>query len=1189
MNLDKSCIYLLVFMGIALVSCSKDPKRFELINPERSGIYFSNTITETDSIHYFNFPYIYNGAGVGVADFNKDGLTDIFFAGNMVSSRLYLNKGSFRFEDISKKAGVTTTQWATGVSVVDINQDGWPDIYLCVGGYAKTEERKNKLFINNRDLTFTESASEYGIADSGHSTQAAFFDYDRDGDLDLYVMNHANEPPASVNKLYTLKDGSGPSTDHLYENIGIGASGHPYYKDVSGLAGIQIEGYGLGLAISDINQDGWPDIYVANDFVGNDLLYINNRDGTFTNKLEQYMEQTSRNGMGVDISDINNDGLQDILVMDMLPESNKRQKTMTSNMNFEHFKYTLKKGFSPQFIRNTLQLNRGIGPNGEPSFSEIGRLTGLYQTDWSWSALIADFDNDGLKDVYITNGYKRDITDHDFQEYSNQANVFENGGRLKQSEILKRLLKLNSIYLPNYMFKNRDSLQFVDETKNWGMGTASLSNGAAYADFDNDGDLDLVVSNLDAPAFLYENKTNSMSRNHYLNLRFEGIGQNKNGIGTKITAYLSNGKQLYYENYPVKGYMSSSATGIQMGIGEYSQIDSLGLVWPDGTDQLYIRLKADTTYLLKQNGNSPLSKRTGTSGISNTYKLESGMTQKYLLENISGPLKIKHRNIENDNNDFRSEPLLLHMYDNNGPGIASGDVDGDGRTDFYIGGSKNQAGEFFIQKNGGTFLPKILEGSDKYEDLGALFFDADQDGDLDLYVVSGGSDVKYFDKGDYQDRLYSNDGKGNFKRNIGALPPMDASGSCVVAADYDNDGDLDLFVGGMIVPGNFPVMPRSYLLENERGTFVDRTSKLAPELFTVGMVNAALWTDYDNDNDKDLMVAGEWMPITLFENKEGKFTKPVYSSGLDRYQGWWNSLVGADLDHDGDIDYVAGNLGDNTAYKASFDQPMRVYAKDFDKNSSIDVIITRYVHDKEVPIAPRGLLSNQLKLINKVYQTYADYAESDIHKLLGMLDTANMQILEANYFKSSYIENLGNGKFKVRPLPLEAQFAPLFGLQITDLNSDGYLDILGIGNYRPTEVISGWYDAGKGIVLQGFGNGKFKFLPIPKTGFVVDGDARALAQISMNNNESIWIATVNSDSTLVYKKSGPRPFGGLKFRDNEVGAEVRYKNGKSRRLEKYEGNGYLSQSSNDIQLDSLMESVKFYNLNGITRILKISD
>ncbi|EIJ40747.1 hypothetical protein JoomaDRAFT_3817 [Galbibacter orientalis DSM 19592] len=1172
MILNFKYTYLFIIVSLIIISCKEDTStQFTLLTPQASGITFENKITETAALNYFSFPYMYNGGGVGIGDFNNDGLEDVFFAGNEMSSKLYLNKGEFKFNDITIDAGLQTKVWCNGVSIVDINQDGWQDIYVSVGGFADASKRENKLFINNKDLTFTESAAAYGINDNGYSTQSVFFDYDNDGDLDLYILTHANEPTTKIDKLYTLTDGTGPSTDKLYENIGT-VNGKISYVDVSKNAGILTEGYGLGIALIDINKDGWQDLYIANDFVADDVLYVNNKNGTFTNKAKSYFKQTSRNSMGIDAADINNDQLMDIITLDMLPQSNLRKKTMTSTMNHEHYRELIKKGYSPQFIRNALQLNRGEGKNNHPVFSEIGRLAGVFETDWSWSPLLADYNNDGKKDLYITNGFMRDITDHDFQEYSSQATVFVKGtGSISKSDILKKLQNLESIKLPNYLYTNNGDLNFEDKTHSWGMLHASLSNGAAYADFNNDGNLDLVVNNLNSPAFIYRNNGLTSHANHYLKVKLEGEKGNKNGIGATINTYVKQ-NTLTYNVSPVRGFMSSSTIHTHIGLGTQNEIDSVMVTWPDNSKQVFKNIKVDTSYVF--------TKKTI------LEEEENNKIKHFMFDEISDNINVKYSPKENDNNDFRQEPLLLHLNDNNGPAIAVGDIDGDGIDDFFIGSPRYQEGVFYKQSIDGSFTSSTLKNSEKFEDMGALFFDADNDGDLDLYVVSGGSSVKFYDRGHYQDRLYKNDGNGNFTIDTTALPSMASSGGTVVAGDYDNDGDLDLFVGGMIEPGAFPSSPKSYLLQNNGGQFKDITGSVT-NLQHAGMVRAALFTDYDNDNDLDLIIVGEWMPIMLFENREGALTLNKETNLLN-LKGWYNSIAGADMDNDGDIDYMVGNMGENNIYKPTIEKPIRMYAKDFDSNSSIDPIITRYIQNVEVPIAPRGLLASQLRVLYKTFNSYKEYANADINQFLRALDTTNMEVLEINKGASSYLENIGDGQFKVKDLPKEVQFSPLFGIQIQDFDDDGNLDLLGVGNYYHTEVISGRYDAGKGIVLKGNGHGAFQTISLDKSNFLVDSDAKSIAQIKWKD-EVLWLVGSNNSKTLAFKKStNNENVKLLRFEKEERTAVTHLTNGGKTKIESYKGSGYLSQSAPILNWNSkIMEKIEFFDKNGnIKRTIK---
>ncbi|SHJ10537.1 VCBS repeat-containing protein [Pseudozobellia thermophila] len=1140
-------------------------QRFKLVPPEQSKIAFNNKIWETEDRHYFSFAYLYNGGGVGVGDFNNDGLEDVFFSGNLVPSKLYLNKGDFVFEDITEKAGILPEGWDNGVSVVDINQDGWLDIYVSVGGFAKAEDRRNKLYINNGDATFTEAAKAYGLDDDGFSTQAAFFDYDRDGDLDMYLLRHANENTDEVEKLYTLKDGSGPSTDQLYRNKGVGENGHPTFENVSAEAGILTEGYGLGVAIVDINQDGWPDVYVANDFLASDLLYINNQNGTFTDKSAAYFSHTTRNSMGIEVADLTNDGLLDIFVLDMLPEDNERQKTMTSGMDYQHFRETLKKGFHPQFIRNVLQLNRGMDAEGNPIFSEVGRLAGLHETDWSWCPLAADFDNDGRKDIYITNGFRRNITDHDFQEYSSQQQIFQKGtGKMREAKVVKRIRELDSIFLPNYMFRNLNDLQFKNMGEDWGLTSPSLSNGSAYADFDNDGDLDLVVNNINAPAFLYQNQSKN---NHYIQLDLKGKANNKDAFGSKVSIYLDNGELLYQEKNPVKGFMSTSQQKLHFGLPESAKVDSVIVHWPGDRRSRFIPQKLDTVYRLDI-------------GEAIKWEVRDREAPKTLFKEVTDNIGFEHRHVENKGNDFIHEPLLLHQYDYSGPTVAVADGNGDGLDDFYIGGSRGNSGQLFFQLKDGSFTPKFLDDELKYEDGGALFFDADDDGDLDLYVVSGGSAVKYFEKGHYQDRLYINDGKGNFAYDEKALPTIEASGSCVVASDYDGDGDLDLFVGGRVVPGSFPLAPRSYLLRNDKGKFTDVTRESAPQLAEMGMVSSALWSDIDNDNDTDLLVVGEYMPVSVFVNNGGVLEPLALSEEIVDTKGWWNSIAGGDFDNDGDVDYILGNLGQNNAYKVTKEEPLRIYAKDFDGNSSIDAIATRFIKGKEVSIAPRNLLASQLNSVKKIFRSYNDFAKSDIHDLLAVLDSSEIQVLEANEFASMYLENKGRGEFAMKKLPLPAQYSALNGLQVGDFNEDGNLDVMALGNLYPTEVISGYIDGGKGLVLKGDGKGGFSEISLPESGFYVPGDSRALARLVHATHGNLLIATVNSGKTKLFSKGGRGGVNTIKWPKNAHYGVLELTDGRRRKFEKYYGEGYLTQSSPIIEIPKNCMRTIFYDLKG---------
>jgi len=1174
---------LALMMANLLGSCQKPSLQFELINPDHSGIYFQNTIIETDSVHYFNHYYIYMGAGVGVGDFNNDGLQDLFFSGNMVPSRLYLNRGNFTFEDITAASGIHTTSWITGVSIVDINQDGWDDIYLCVAGYTGPDNRRNLLYINQRSNDphneiphFTELAHEYGLDDSGHSTQAAFWDYDLDGDLDMYLATHAMENYMQLSKLYTYKNGEGPSTDRLYQNIGTDSLGHPFFRNVSRDAGILQEGYALGLCISDLNQDGWPDVYVANDFMGNDLMYINQQDGTFINTLSQSTSHTSQNGMGVDIADINQDGWMDILVLDMLPKDNARQKTMTAEMNYDYYLQVLNAGFSPQFIRNTLQLNRGVYQEQNLLFSEIGRMAGVYQTDWSWAPLITDFDGDGYHDIYITNGFRRDVTDHDFQRYHNELLVYEQStGAPSEDKVIRRLHQLDSVYLPNVMYSYISSLKFEDVSKSWGLEYPSMSNGAVYADLDNDSDPDLIVNNINQPAFIFKNHSVEMGTHHFTTIELEGSHDNIKAYGAKVNISYPGGGTQFHEVYPVRGYASSVSTRLHVGMGTDTITGTVDIIWPDGKISHLGNLAGDVIHQVTYYGTEKYS---SPSNIPDSAKAYIDLTTQ---------LGINFQHRENPHADFRLEPLLPHLYDYFGPGIAVGDINGDAREDFFVGGARGQPGSVFIQQPDGMFNRDTLEGSGLYEDLGALLFDADQDEDLDLYVVSGGSSVKYTHEGHYQDRLYLNDGKGKFAIDTTALPDMRTSGSCVVAGDYDLDGDLDLFVGGRIIPRKFPLTPRSYILENVGGRFRDITATLAPELVKPGMICSALWTDWDNDQDLDLMLAGEWMPVRIFVNKRDGFREMTDQSGLADYKGWWNSLMGLDYDRDGDMDYLAGNLGHNHIYQEQPEDPVRIYAQDFDQDGSLDALMTRMYEGKECLIAPRDLVIKQMQIMRKIFPRYRDYAQADIHDVLSYFDTDSMIVLEANYFSSSLLENQGNGTFQIKALSDEMQMAPVYGIAFTQTGSPNAMQIQAVGNMYHTEVIGGRYDAGIGWVANLYKDRKLEYLPASNTGFLVSGDSRALAHL-YHEEKILHIATRNNHAISIHASENSNSIR-VPLSPGDSYAIWTLPDGSMQKTEFYFGQGYLSQSSRILNIPLYVSEIKICKLSGKCREIPLSE
>jgi enediyne biosynthesis protein E4 len=1148
----------MVLLIVFIYSCENkenEPQLFEVVPSKHSNIKFSNFIYTDDSLNALNFDYIYNGGGVAVGDINNDGLMDLYFTGNMVSSKLYLNKGNFIFEDITEKANVGTSLWATGVSMVDINADGFLDIYVCIAS-RDTTLSANQLFINNGNNTFTERAKEYGLADKGYSTHAAFFDYDKDGDLDMYLLTNGYETTSRNNARPKMINGEAITTDRLYRN-----NGDNTFTNVSREAGIIIEGYGLGVGIADINQDGWPDVYVANDFLTNDLMWINNGDGTFTDKAGEYLKHQSHNGMGIDIADYNNDGLLDIVVLDMLPEDNLRQKSMFSNISYNRFVMDLSYNYTPQYIRNTLQLNNGNG-----TFSEIGQLAGIHATDWSWSALFADYDNDGFKDLLITNGYRKDVTDLDYIVYRAENAIFGTV-EANHQESVKQLEELKGAFKHNYMFKNRGDFSFKDVSKAWGLGDLTYSNGAAFVDLDNDGDLDLVINNIDAAALLYRNNSDKLIQNSYLQIKLEGTKNNKTGFGSKITLYQKEGIQ-YHEHSIYRGYKSTVDDIVHFGLAKNHKVDSIKVEWPDGKVQLLIDVKSNQRISLHHKDATEISRTQNNSLIP-------------IFTDFNGKDIISLKHIQQDFSDFNLQRLIPHKYSSNGPGMAVGDITGNGLDDIYISGSAGVGGKLFLQISEGKFEERTFLENIEADEMGALFFDADGDGDLDLYVVSGGS-RNHENPQLFQDKLYINDGKGNFSVDFKALPEIRSSGSCVVAADYDKDGFFDLFIGGRIVPGSYPLPAKSYVLRNNRGKFEDVTEKVFPGLHEIGLVTSAIWTDIDNDNKIDLIVVGEWMPVTIYKNNGKEFKNITSDAGLKNSTGWWNSISAGDFDEDGNTDYILGNLGLNTKYKASKDYPVRVYAGDFDENGSIDPIISHYIDGLEYPVHPRDNLIDQIAGMKKRFIRYSKYGKATMNKVLTKDELKNALILKSEYFQSALLRNKGNGKFILEPLPVQAQFAPVYGSIVKDFDEDGHLDVLLCGNSYAPEVLSGWYDAGIGTYLKGKGNGSFTAIHNIESGFFADKDAKAMTEVNIGNGGSIILVSNNNDNLKVFKSA----FSNQKIiklnRDDHY-ALIINKGGKISKREFYYGSGYLSQLSRTFTVDDQIESLEIFDYKGNSR------
>lgn len=1179
-------ILIFYISAAAIFGCSTSENRqsalFELLAPQQTGVDFVNELIIDDSLNIMEFDYLYNGGGVAIGDFNNDTLPDIFFTGNKVSCRLYLNEGSMKFKDVTDAAGISTTQWAEGVTLVDLDNNGLLDIYVSTSSGNDGSPNANLLFMNNGTNdngipSFTEKASEYGINDQGYNTQAAFFDYDKDGDLDLYVLSNALETFNRNTTRPRQTTGKGNSTDKLYRNNGNGT-----FTNVSAEAGILIEGYGLGIVVTDINKDSWPDVYLANDFVTNDLLYINNGDGTFTNSISKMMKHQSHNGMGVDAADYNNDALVDIVVLDMMPDNNLRQKSMMIPFsNYDRFTLNLDMGYEPQYVRNTLQLNNGNG-----SFSEIGQLAGIYKTDWSWAPLLADFDNDGLKDLFVTNGYGKDITDLDYIVYSNSIRAFGTE-EAKKRQLREEIEKLVEVKIPNYMFKNNGDLTFSDKTIEWGFEQPSLSNGVAFADLDNDGDLDLVTNNLNAAAFVYQNNTNRLlateKNANFLKIDLNGDSLNLQGLGSKIILKYNNEgetEKQYYEHYLTRGYKSFVGHTIHFGLGSVANIDTLKITWPDGRYQRLTNIKANQLLTLEYENSKPATN-------------VPGKVAEPVFAEVSDTKAIEYKHQAVDFVDFKIQRLLPHKHSENGPGIAVGDVNGDGSDDFYIGGSPGFPGKLFVQQGDGTFSSKTLAAKSIHDDMGSLFFDADNDGDLDLYIVSGGSRHEAGHES-YRDRFYRNDGKGNFSLDSEAIPEILTSGSVVTAADYDQDGDLDLFVGGRLVPWQYPLPAKSYILRNEGGKFEDVTKEVCPEMEKFGLVTSAIWTDFNRDNQLDLLVAGEWMPITALKQQRSSdgaisFENVTASAGLANTSGWWNSIASGDFDNDGDMDYVAGNLGLNSKYKASEAEPVSVYVKDFDNNGSIDPIMFYYNQGKKYPVHSRNMLLSQVIYMRNRFPRYSDYGKTSFETFFREGELDNAYVLKSKEFSSSYIENLGNGQFELRDLPIEVQFSPTCGIVSEDFNKDGHQDLLMVGNSYATEMATGRYDASIGSYLTGDGKGNFKPVPSRKSGFFVEGDTKAMAKLTGGNGETLILVSQQTDSLKVFMPTVPSQKFVVKLQPLDQRVEIVLKNGEKRVREFYYGSAYLSQSSRTLTVGEEVASVVLYDYSGKSRTYKLPE
>ncbi len=1076
---------------------------FTLLSADETGVGFVNKVENQKNFNIFKYRNFYNGGGVAIGDINNDGLSDIYLTGNMVPNRLYLNKGNLQFEDISESAGIMGNKpWSTGVVMVDINQDGLLDIYVSNAGNLEGNNHDNDLFINNGDLTFTEKAHEYNLAKTGFTTHASFFDYDKDGDLDAYILDNSNIPVSSLGyaeqREVRAQDWEG--VPHIFRGVGdmLLRNDNGKYVDVSQEAGIygSLIGFGLGVLVTDLNNDLYPDIYVSNDFYERDYLYINQKDGKFKEEIQEWTSHLSLSAMGIDIADINNDGHNDIFITDMLPEPEQRVKSVMEFEGYNVFELKQSKDFSQQYIQNTLQLNNGNG-----TFSEIAYYSGIDATDWSWAGLMFDMDNDGLKDIFITNGINHDLTDLDFVDFFANEIIQKMALTGKKESIDSIISKMPIKPQPNYAYKNNGDITFKNANKEWGFEIPSRSNGAAYGDLDNDGDLDLVINNVNTETFIYENNTNSQLNNNFIQLKFKGSESNPFAVGTLVKFYF-DGNVVNQELMPSRGFQSSMEYGMTLGIGKSEKLDSIRIVWPDSKTQKLENIDPNQVIILNHNASDPV------------YTIPKTESNKSFIQELETNTLTAHQ--EDHYNDFDYEGLIYKKLSQEGPSLAVGDINGDGNEDFYIGGAHNQAGVLYLHQGNGNVTQKsskAFEEDKNYEDVAASFFDADGDGDLDLMVGSGGNKVGM--QGSYRPRLYMNDGRGNFSKSTNELPTTYKNIATIAPYDFDDDGDIDVFIGSRSVVGVYGISPDHLFLENKgEGVFVDATERLAYDLKDAGMVTDSDWVDIDSDGKKDLVITTEWDTPKVYKNSGRRISK--LSTSLDSLHGWWNTIEAADLDNDGDQDFILGNQGLNLHYQPLEDQPMKIWINDFDNNGTIEQIVTQNYNGGDHPLHQKRELTEQLVSLKKENLKASDYAKRTINELFSKEILDKSIVKQVSTSASVIAINNGNGDFTIQELPPRAQLSCICDITCTDVNKDGILDLIMAGNNFEFKPQFSRLDASYGNLLLGDGKMGFEWQNYQDSGFNIKDEVKHLAPFKDQNGNLFLVVAINNEKPKIF-------------------------------------------------------------------------